>query len=105
MNLFVIETKGKLQPAAGETWTREHVSMLVERIMDSLVDGTPHGADIGANLETGDLDFYIEVEAATPEDALGDANRIISQAVHPAGIVEAPHWDDVHITRSVEVPA
>src|SRR5437660_3701484 len=105
MNLFVIQAKGVLRPPVGEAWTRDHVSALVDRIMDGLVERAPHGADIGANLETGELDFYVELDASTPEDALGAANGIISEAVEAAGLVERPHWDDIHISRSIDVPA
>jgi hypothetical protein len=102
MTLFVVQTKGTLPVPDGERWDGEHVSAVVERIMDALVDRNAHGVDIGANLETREVDFYVEVETSSPEEALVVVNRMISEAALAVGLDGVPPWNDVHITRAME---
>jgi hypothetical protein len=49
----------------------------------------PFEADVAVNLGTGEVDFFIVVESAGPEDASG---------------IDEPVWDEVH-RRADPVPA
>jgi hypothetical protein len=75
------------------------LSAEVERVMEELTE-LPEAADpfVGVDLETGEVDIALTVEAEDPLEAHSKAATLIRTAIHAAG-GGTPGWDHWKVQR------
>src|SRR3954453_24066012 len=89
--VFYVEISAQVTPAG----PADYLESFVDRLMEGLLDEPgARDADVGADLDTGRIDFCFHLEAEDSVSALRQAQMIARSASH-AGGAGTPGWEEV----------
>ncbi|HVM04992.1 MAG TPA: hypothetical protein VM242_07470 [Acidimicrobiales bacterium] len=99
---FVVETKGRLRGAHGPL-DRADIELTFDHVAEALAELHDLEADVSANLETSELEFYVVVEAPDSRKAFTVAFDLQDRAMATADVLV--EWNEQHARRADLVPA
>lgn len=102
---FAVETGGTITADPDDVVDKTYLQHLFDRLAEALVEINEFEADVAVNFETHEVDFYVVVEAPTPQAALDQAASVVRRAFRRIDVKDEPEWDELHARRADLVPA